>query len=384
MATVTPWTTETKNGSFEYDKLVTQFGVQKITPELLARFEKVTGHKLHPWLRRGLFFAHRDLDKILDDYEQKKPIYIYTGRGPSPAKAKSSMHLGHLIPFKFTKWLQDVFNAFVVIQIADDEKFYFKDTDFKTVYELGFENAKDIIACGFDVNRTFIFSNRDYSANHNMHTTVHEFLKHINIKTVQAIFGIEPTACLGQLMWPVYQSCPAYSRCFGMGNIRCLVTYAIDQDPFFRLCRDVADKLQSHKPCSLVGQFLPALTGKNKMSTTETGVVTTIFLTDSKEEVQTKITKYAFSGGRDTKKLHMELGADLSVDIPYQWLVFLEDDDHKLQSIAEEYGSGRMFTKEVKLILIDKVTTILDAHQRIRESVTDDIVKKFYEPKKLN
>src|SRR5205807_10021385 len=44
-------------------------------------------------------------------------------RGPTT----DSLHLGHLIPFIFTKWLQDVFNAIVVIQMADDEKYYFKD-----------------------------------------------------------------------------------------------------------------------------------------------------------------------------------------------------------------------------------------------------------------
>ena len=30
------------------------------------------------------------------------------------------------------------------------------------IYELGKENIKDIIACGFDPNKTFIFSDFDY------------------------------------------------------------------------------------------------------------------------------------------------------------------------------------------------------------------------------
>ena len=41
----------------------------------------------------------REFDKILDRYEQGKPFYLYTGRGPS----SDSMHLGHMIPFMFTK-----------------------------------------------------------------------------------------------------------------------------------------------------------------------------------------------------------------------------------------------------------------------------------------
>lgn len=381
---ITPWKVEKEsNGKFNYDRLINQFGVDIITDELLNRFEKVTGHKAHIWMKRKLFFAHRQLDEILTDYENGKQIFLYTGRGPSPTKNDgSSMHIGHLIPFKFIKWLQDVFNAIVVIQIADDEKYYFKDTNFETVYKLGFENAKDIIACGFNPDKTFIFSNRDFSKNISMHNTIHDILKHTHINTIQSIFGIESNACLGQLMWPVYQTAPAFSRCFQdifKDQTRCLVTYAIDQDPFFRLSRDIASKLNSLKPCSIIGQFLPSLTGKSKMSTTETGQTTTIFLTDSEDMVRNKIKRYAFSGGQDTAKLHKELGANLDVDISYQWLIFFEEDDIKLQSIAKEYSSGKMFTKEIKDILSDKVIIILKEHQKSRELITDELLTKFYD-----
>ena len=37
-----------------------------------------------------------------------------------------ALHLGHTIPFHFTKWLQDVFDCPLVIQLTDDEKFLFK------------------------------------------------------------------------------------------------------------------------------------------------------------------------------------------------------------------------------------------------------------------
>lgn len=41
----------------------------------------------------------RDLGSILDRYEKNKPFFLYTGRGPS----SDSMHIGHVIPFTFTK-----------------------------------------------------------------------------------------------------------------------------------------------------------------------------------------------------------------------------------------------------------------------------------------
>ncbi len=45
-------------------------------------------------------FHCRDMHSILDMVEQKKPFFLYTGRGPS----SQAMHIGHLIPFIFTKY----------------------------------------------------------------------------------------------------------------------------------------------------------------------------------------------------------------------------------------------------------------------------------------
>ena len=100
---VDPWKVESKSAKgVDYDKLIKKFGSSKIDQHVLARFEAATGKRPHHLLRRGIFFSHRDLNWILDLYEQKKPFFLYTGRGPS----SDAMHLGHLIPFIFTKWLQ--------------------------------------------------------------------------------------------------------------------------------------------------------------------------------------------------------------------------------------------------------------------------------------
>jgi tryptophanyl-tRNA synthetase len=59
------------------------------------------------------------------------------------------------IPFEFTKWLQDVFDVPLVIMLTDDEKALFKDKlTFEDTHKFGLENAKDIIACGFDQKKT--------------------------------------------------------------------------------------------------------------------------------------------------------------------------------------------------------------------------------------
>jgi tryptophanyl-tRNA synthetase len=118
---VTPWEVES-SGAINYDRLIEQFGSSRLTEDIVQRMERLTGKKPHRFLRRGMFFSHRDMNLILDHYEAGKKFYLYTGRGPS----SESLHLGHVIPFEFTKWLQDTFDCPLVIQLTDDEKFLFK------------------------------------------------------------------------------------------------------------------------------------------------------------------------------------------------------------------------------------------------------------------
>lgn len=61
-----------------------------------------------------------------------------------------------------SRWLQDVFDIPLVIQLTDDEKYLWKDLTVEECHRFAIENAKDIIACGFDINKTFIFSDLDY------------------------------------------------------------------------------------------------------------------------------------------------------------------------------------------------------------------------------
>ena len=113
---VTPW--EVK-GEVDYGKLIKEFGISVIDERLLKRIEKHT-KEIHFMLRRNIFFAHRDLNWLLDEYEKGNKFFLYTGRSPS-----GPIHLGHLMPWVFTKWLQDKFNVELWFQFPDDEKFLF-------------------------------------------------------------------------------------------------------------------------------------------------------------------------------------------------------------------------------------------------------------------
>merc|ERR1712098_136338 len=122
-------------------------------------------------------------------------------------------------------------------------------------------------------------------------------------------------------------------------KVPCLIPCAIDQDPYFRMTRDVAPRLGFLKPALLHSTFFPALQGaQTKMSASDTN--SSIFLTDTAKEIKTKINKYAFSGGQATVEEHREKGGNCDVDISYQYLRFFLDDDAKLEKIRADYTSG--------------------------------------------
>lgn len=377
--TVTPFEV---SGQVDYNKLVDQFGVQVIKPELISRFESLTGHKAHRLLRRGIFFAHRDFDKILDDFEQKKQFFIYSGRGPS-----GNVHIGHYFILEFIVYLQKAFGATVVFQIADDEKFFSKDKDFDTIYELGKENTVDLIALGFDLDKTFIFSNNDFKSEQSFKKVCDKLMKIIRIKDISATFGFDDTVNIGQYISTIYQMAAGFSEAFSHlfceKNISCLIPFGIDQDVYFRVARDVAPKLGYKKPATIESKFLPSLLGEGKMSTTATNPEIdtskiTIFLTDTPNQIKNKINKFAFSGGKDTAEEHKKYGGNTDVDVSYQYLKhFLEDDDELLK-IKNEYESGSLLSGQIKKICIDTLSKIVVDHQEKRKKVLQKDLNRYY------
>jgi tryptophanyl-tRNA synthetase len=156
-------------------------------------------------------------------------------------------------------------------------------------------------------------------------------------------------------------------------NIPCLIPLAIDQDPHFRVARDVYPKLGYYKPAIIHGMFLPPLTGTGgKMSSSIES--SAIFTTDTPKEVEKKINKYAFSGGQPTIEEHRKRGGNPDIDVSYQYLLMMfEEDDRKLKKIHDDYKSGKLLTGELKKILIEKVNAFLKKHQVEREKAKKKI-----------
>lgn len=386
---VTPWDVEgavDDEGvaqAIDYDKLIKQFGTKPVGPDTLERFERVTGRKPHHFMRKGYFFSERDFHKILDLYEQGKPFFLYTGRGPS----SDSMHMGHMIPFVFTSWLQDVFDCPLVIELTDDEKFLFKHKlTIDDVKKYAIENAKDIIACGFNPENTFIFSDLKYMGG-GFYENVVRVSRQITGSTAKAVFGFTDSDCIGKFHFASIQIASAFPSSFpdvlGLPpKTQCLIPCAIDQDPYFRVCRDVAEKLKFAKPALLHSKFFPALQGSTtKMSASDDS--SAIFMTDTPKQIQKKINKYAFSGGQVTIEEHRELGGNPDVDVAYQYLAFFKDDDAFLKECYDKYKSGDLLSGEMKKLCIEVLQEFVKAFQERRAKVDDDLVEKFMTPHKL-
>jgi hypothetical protein len=100
------------------------------------------------------------------------------------------------------------------------------------------QNCKDIIACGFDVNKTFIFSDFEYVGGP-FYRTIIDIQRCVSMNQVRGIFGLTESDNIGKIGFPAVQAAPSFPCVFPhiFGNrrdVRCLIPCAIDQDPYFR------------------------------------------------------------------------------------------------------------------------------------------------------
>jgi len=227
----------------------------------------------------------------------------------------------------------------------------------------------------------------DFAYLGHMYRTVVSISRLITDSQVRGIFGFTDSDSIGKHSFPAIQAAPSFSSAFPeifnrRSDIPCLIPCAIDQDPYFRMTRDVAPRLGYHKPALLLSKFFPALQGfSTKMNASDPN--SAIFLTDSPKTIQEKVNKHAFSGGRATTEEHRRLGANIEVDVPYHYLTFFLDDDQKLQQIHDDYQSGKMLTGEVKQILITLLIEMVNKHKEERSKITDETLSSFMTPRKL-
>ncbi|CAD6449034.1 51d7e4ec-40ae-41df-b443-966a146d6348 [Sclerotinia trifoliorum] len=334
--------------AINYLSLVEKFGTQVTTPDDLKRFEQVTGHKPRRFMRRGIVFSHCELNLILDRHERGQPFFLYTRRRPS----SDSMHIGHTIPFEFTKWLQDVFDVPLIIMLTDDEKYIFSEK--KTIDEVrsySIANCKYIITIGFNSKKNFIFSDYDFMGGA-FYRNVTRISKHITLNVARAVSNI------GKIHFGAVQGATSFASSFPhifgtdeviSNSIPALIPCAIDQDP--------------------------------KMSASV--AASAMFMHDEPSTIKNNIIRFAFSGGQLNEAEQREKGEDTDKDVSYQYLTFFLEDDEELEKIKKEYSSGEMLTGTLKAKCIAELQVYVKGFQERRAKVTDEIVADFMSQKPL-
>lgn len=359
---VTPW--EVK-GKVDYLRLAKEFGVQLLTEDDLSLLKDLTGGDVHYLIRRGFFYAHRGFREVLNRAKLGESWAIYNGRGPS-----GDLHVGHLVPWMLTKWFVDKFNVHYFFELTDDEKFLVREGyTLEDTNRLAYDNALSLIALGFTPDRLHIIVDTDDIKY--LYKIAVKAAKKLTLSTVKNTFGFTDSNNIGASFFPAIEIAVAFlpTELFGR-ETPVLIPTAIDQDPYFRLARDIAESLNYPKPATLYSKFLPGLTGEDKMSASNPD--SALYVNDDEKEVKRKIMN-AFTGGQPTVELQRRLGGNPDICPVFKYHTLIDDNDEAVKKIYEDCRGGRLLCGECKLMLYDKVKAFLSRHRELREKAKDKV-----------
>ena len=364
---ITPWEVL---GDINYEKLAKEFGIKHM-PEL----PKVFNEDL--LFRRKIIFAHRDFERIADAVRNKKKFAMMTGLMPS-----GKFHFGHMLVAKQMVFYQNL-GAKLYVAVADLEAYSTRQKSFEEMKETAVEQyLANYIALGLKPkNLDFYFQSErsgDAKKSNAYYKLASNLSRYATFNEFRAIYGdISPAKMSASLTQSADMLHPQLPEFEGK-PIPTVVPVGIDQDPHIRITRDMSSRFKNYKFMQLSSTyhlFFPSLKGEGKMSSSDESSY--IALTDSPKEVEMKIKRYAFSGGKDTLEEHRKHGGNPDVDVSFQYLkFFFEPDDKKLQKIHDDYKSGKLLTSELKQILIEKINAFLKEHQRKRK-LSEKEVGKF-------
>lgn len=370
---ITPWDV---TGKVDYDKIVKEFGLGLINNNLLGRLAKLA-RGLHPLLVRKVFFSHRDMPWLLNKIESGNKFFLYTGRGPS-----ERTHFGHLIPWLLTKWFQERFKVPLIFQFTDDEKYLQKQgLRLEKVRQFAIDNALDVIALGFNQKLTHFLFNTEHAGL--LYPLALKVAKHVTFNTSKAVFGFNNSSNIGILFFTSMQAVPAMlPSVLANKNIPCLIPMGLDQDPHFRVARDVLPRLGFYKPACLYSKFLLGLTGSSKMSASKSPN-DVLFLSDDLEVAERKL-KNSFTGGRETAEKQKRLGGNPYIcPIYYYYLFFFAETETDLEAVQQECLHGKRLCGDCKAQLIEKILKFLEKHQKARLKAVRKLEKYKFDEQRL-
>jgi tryptophanyl-tRNA synthetase len=410
---VTPWDVE---GVIDYEKLLTEFGMQPFSEVIDALAAITTPHRL---MRRGVIFGHRDYDRIIDAMRHNSDWAVMSGFMPSGLP-----HFGHKMTMDEIVWHQKA-GGIAFVAIADMEAHGVRGLSWDKTRELGFEYIKSIIALGLEENAVIYFQSKCQ----HVKDLAFELSAEVNFSELKAIYGFQGETQLAKMFVTSIQAADILQpelKDYG-GPKPVVVPVGADQDPHIRLTRDLAarasifsfekipggvrirsrkgreylDKLNSLDfekkfyeehvdvfgewneiekevrrmelevggfafipPSSTYHKFTTGLTG-GKMSSSKPESY--ISLLDKPNDAAEKVRR-AFTGGRATAEEQRRLGGEPDKCVVFELYTYhLIEDDGELYRIREECLSGSLLCGKCKKMASELVVNFLKEHQELRQ-----------------
>ena len=223
--TIDPWGS---SQSTDYSGIIDKFG--------LSSMESVTvpnPSKLH---RRGVIFAHRDLDVVLESKRKTEPFGVLTGLMPS-----GKMHLGHSMVIDQVSWFQQQ-GGDVTIAVADLESNATRGVTLSDGKKIAREEyVSNYAALGLDPEKTTVYFQSERNI---VQKLGFQLGKRTNLSELEAIYGFDGSTNLAHVQAPLVQAGDIlHPQLDEFGGLRPIVVpVGVDQDPHLRLTRGLASK----------------------------------------------------------------------------------------------------------------------------------------------
>ena len=222
---IDPWASK---GIKNYDEICEKFGLEKIDSSKLPN-----PTHLH---RRGIIFAHRDLDSVLNARKCGKSFGVLSGLMPS-----GKMHLGHKMVIDQAKWFQDL-GGDVTIAVADLEAHATRGLSLEKCRKYAVEEyISNYAGMGLNPEKTSIYFQSERSIVQKMGFTLGT---KTNLSEMEAIYGFSGNTSLAHVQSPLVQAGDiVHPQLDEYGGLRPIVVpVGIDQDPHIRLTRGMVSK----------------------------------------------------------------------------------------------------------------------------------------------
>ena len=222
---IDPWASK---GVENYKEICDKFGLDMIDSKKLPN-----PTHLH---RRGIIFAHRDLDNVLEAKKAGRPFGVLSGLMPS-----GQIHLGHKMVIDQAKWFQDL-GGDVTITVADLEAHATRGLSLEKCREYAIEEyISNYAGMGLDPEKTSIYFQSERPIVQKLGFTLG---KKTNLSEMEAIYGFSGDTNLAHVQSPLVQAGDiVHPQLEEYGGLRPIVVpVGIDQDPHIRLTRGMVSK----------------------------------------------------------------------------------------------------------------------------------------------